>query len=240
MKNFFTAPILAQWSCNCALSYVNLPGIPSGWISSPRLPKSEPRRMGRVDVVLFPLCRDTWREKCGGWQPTLSCPSVQQWATIKPFASGNYLPSTVCWQYGNSKKVRDITLYICKSISKQQSGLDSFVRSTDSYWQCRLHNPKYVRQGGFSAVTPQPMQNYSRRLAWSVLGGSSVTHLLFLALHRHLPPGGNMSFLFSSRAVCISWNTSARKECYLTICLTVSRAGFITEKQKSAMQKNNP
>lgn len=74
--------------------------------------------------------RGTWKEKCGGWQLTLSCPSVQQWAMIKPFASGNYPPSTVCWRYGNSKKVCDITLHICKSIYKQQSVLDSFFHST--------------------------------------------------------------------------------------------------------------
>lgn len=70
--------------------------------------------------------RGTWREKYGGWQPTLSCPSAQRWATIKRFGSGNYPPNTVCWQYESSKKVWDATLHICQSICQQQRVLCSF------------------------------------------------------------------------------------------------------------------
>lgn len=87
--------------------------------------------------------RGTWREKYGGWQPILSCPSVQRWATIKHFGSGNYPPNTVCWQYESSKKVWDATLHICQSICQQQRVLCSSALSCCLEYLVRA--PTYAR-----------------------------------------------------------------------------------------------
>lgn len=119
----------------------------------------------------FLSSRDIWKEKCGGWQLTLSCLSVQLWAMIQHFASGNYLPSTVCWRYGNSKKVPDITLHVCKSIHKQQNVLDTFMYSTNIYWEHLLCDPEYAGQREFNVgcyMEIQHMENYSQRMAWSI------------------------------------------------------------------------
>lgn len=166
MKNLFTAIILAQGSSDCVYSHLNLGGI-----RSTRLLKGNTRSMNQVDVVPFSLPRDIWKEKCGGWQLTLTCPSVQPWVMIQHFASGNYLPSTVCWRYGNSKKVPDITLHVCKSIHKQQNVLDTFMYSTNIYWEHLLCDPEYAGQREFNVgcyMEIQHMENYSRRLAWSI------------------------------------------------------------------------
>lgn len=145
--------------------------------------------------------RGTQKEKCGGWQLTLSCPSVQQWVMIKRFGSGNYPPSTVCWQFGNSKKVCDITILICKNIYKEQNVLDLFIHSTNIYWEHFLLYPlKYVKHWKLNVATDRRVES-----SWKAGLICRCPALLFisffLVLHRQLPPGGNMSLLSLRRGI---------------------------------------
>lgn len=163
MKNLFSTIILAQGSSNCVCSYLNLFGILLG--------RAQWEALNWFLLPHFLPHRGTWKEKCGAWQLTPSCPSVQQWAMIKPSGSGNYPPSTVCWQWGNSKKVRMSPYTPVKVFTPTSIGfIHPFIQLI--FTVCAYYMlPDMLGNGDLVFVAPDitnHVEDGSRRLAWCI------------------------------------------------------------------------
>lgn len=172
--------------------------------------------------------RGTWKEKCGGWQLTLSCPSVQPWAMIKLSGYGNYPPSTACWQCASSKKVHAITLHICKSIYKQQNVVCSFICSSNISRVCLSHAPRSAREWEFNVL------RYRRKFQKA---GLIYYFLHFPCIAQTFATWGQYVLLLLMESYGNLLKHIRFPECCLSLCLTASNNWFCYWKTKVSFIK---
>lgn len=217
-KKVFSAFILAQGRSDCVYSYLNPFQILLGWVCSTVLHKGQPRSVNQVYIACFLSHRGTWKEKCGAWQLTLSCPSVQQWAMIKPSGSGNCPPSTVCWQCESSKKVHGILPY--RSIKVFTNNRASCV-----HWFAQViipertcHMPPNLQGNGNSMFFATDVN--SRRLV------SSIISFVFPCIAQTFATWGQYVLLLLMESYGSLSKHISFPECSLPLRLTVSNNWF--------------
>lgn len=211
MKNLFTAIILALGSSNCVCLYLKLFEILLGKYVAQGCRRVSQEAWIKLNCPISSPTGTHGRRSVGAGGPSSPahlCNS-ERWQNTSHL--GIILPAPYAGSTETQKRYIASPYTSVKVFYKQQNVLDSFIHSTNIYWEHQLYTLEYARQREFSVCCC----SYNPPHVELVIPGgwsdpsvpSSVIHLIFLALHRHLPPGGNMSFFFSLRAVRLSWNT---------------------------------